>query len=105
MTTDNPILLFKADYADWETESKGYSNVVFVKTPDGKLYEVFFYDPVRLSQDLGNGVYIANPGLIILNLVNKASMQIAVNELWEKGFFNYFNPVSSLDQKHFEETV
>lgn len=98
-------LHFKSSLDDFETEAKGYRNDVFIEVPTGEIYEVFFYDPVRLSQDLGNGEYLSRPGLIVLNCVNKKSIINSVTELWEKGYFNYFKPVTSLFNKHFEENI
>jgi hypothetical protein len=102
-----PKLIFKADkyYLDYETEDKGYRNDVFVEMPNGDIIEVFFYDSVRLSQDLGDGVYIAKPGLIVLKKVNKSLMNKAIVELYEKGFFDYFTPRASLTENHFEENI
>jgi hypothetical protein len=100
-----PTLYYKSDFDDFETEMKGYRNDAFVKTPNGELYEVFFYDPVRLTQDLGNGLYLAHPGLIVLNKVNKESIEKAVVDLWERGFFNYFNPRKSISEMHFDENI
>ena len=75
-------LFFKSnDIDDFDSEMKGYRNDVFVTMPDGSIYEVFFYDVVRLRQDMGTGVFITQPGLIILDKVNKASMELAVNDL------------------------
>lgn len=101
-------LFFKAGYSekdDFETEMKGYRNDVIVQAPDGSLYEVFFYDPVRLRQDLGEGIYLSAPGLIVLNTVNRGSMESAVNDLWNRGFFKYFIPKQSLSEKHFDENI
>jgi hypothetical protein len=98
-------LHFKSDFDDFETEMKGYRNDVFVELPSGEIFEVFFYDPVRLSQDLGQGIFLSQPGLIILNIVNKTSIEKAVNDLWKRGYFNYFKPLSSINNKHFDEDV
>ena len=102
-----PKLFFKADefYLDVETEDKGYRPDVLVQLPNMDIIEVFFYDPIRLQQDIGKGVYLAKPGLIILKKVNKKSMEAAVLDLYEKGFFNYFTPRRSFSERHFEEEI
>ena len=101
-----PKLIFKStEIDDFDSEMKGYRNDVFVKLPDGNLFEVFFYDPVRLVQDMGKGPYISQPGLIIVNTVNKVAMENAVIDLWKKGFFKYFNPRLSISEKHFDENI
>lgn len=101
----NPELIFKSDVDDFESEMKGYRNDVFVRLPNGELYEVFFYDLVRLKQDMGNGSYLSQPGLIILNGVNRKSMEHAVVDLWKRGFFEHFKPRSSILEKHFDESI
>jgi hypothetical protein len=96
---------FKSNFDDFETEAKGYRNDVFVELPTGEIFEVFFYEPTRLSQDLGVGEYLSRPGLIILNTVNKKSIINSVTELWQKGYFNYFKPLTSIANNHFEENI
>lgn len=100
-----PELIFKSDIDDFESEMKGYRNDVFIRLPNGDLYEIFFYDLVRLSQDIGNGVYLSQPGLIILNSVNKESMEYAAIDLWKRGFFEHLKPRSSILDKHFDENI
>jgi hypothetical protein len=102
---EQPSVHFKGDFDDFDSEMKGYRNDVFVIAPTGEVYEVFFYDPVRLKNDLGAGLFLAQPGLIILNTVNKKSIEEAVKQLWQKGYFNYFKPVPSLKTKHFDEDI
>ena len=106
MSNQLPEVIFKVDeYLDYETENKGYRNDVFVKLPNGDLIEVFFYDPVRLSQDMSDSIYITKPGLIVLKLVNKLNIRAAVNDLFKKGFFEYFTPRESPESLHFGENI
>ena len=71
----------------------------------GKYLKFFFYDISRLKDDIGEGLFLSQPGLIVLKIVNKASIENAVANLWKKGFFKYFKPVASLTQKHFDEEI
>jgi hypothetical protein len=96
---------YKGNFDDFDSEMKGYRNDVFVELPNGEKYEVFFYDPERLISDLGNGFYISHPGLIVLKKVNKQAIELAVADLWERGYFNYFKPMNSDTQLHFDETI
>jgi hypothetical protein len=108
MNTIFQELIFKNGYNvtdDFESEMKGYRNDVFVKMKNGDLYEVFFYDSVRLTGDMGSGIYLSKPGLIVLDAVNKKSMEYAVKDLCEKNFFDYFKPQRSISQKHFDENI
>ena len=100
-----PQLIYKSNLDDFDTELKGYRNDAYVEAPNGDLFEVFFYDPTRLTKDIGDDIYLAHPGLIILNTVNKTSIEKAVISLWRKGFFDYFKPLSSIQKNHFEENI
>lgn len=102
----SPELIFKSkDIDDFESEMKGYRNDVWVRLPNGDIYEIFFYDLTRLEQDMGSETYLAKPGLIILNTVNRKSMEYSVLDLWERGYFEHLKPRSSLSEKHFDENI
>lgn len=101
-----PKIYFKADdYSDFETEDKGYRNDVFVEVSAGSFVEVFFYDTIRLQQDMGDTEYLSKPGLIILKIVNKDAIYKAVSALFKKGYFNYFATTQSISNNHFEENI
>ena len=58
---------------------------------------MFFYDPIRLAQDLesemqSGDAFIAEPGLIVIPRVTLAYMEAAVKKLFEKGYFNNLLP-------------
>jgi hypothetical protein len=91
-----PILTFNLDINKYEDEitMKGYCSNVIVELPDSSKYKVSFYDPVRLSQDLENEKYIAEPGLIIIKRLTIKEMQYAVNQLWQDEFFNQLKSVT-----------
>jgi hypothetical protein len=84
--------------AEWETEAKGWLQGVTVELADGARYAVFFYDPVRLSQDLEGETsagrpYAAEPGMIVLPQVTRAAINEAVRQLVEGGFFDHLRPL------------
>jgi len=84
--------------AEWEAESKGWLQGVTVELADGNRYPVFFYDPVRLSQDLEAEAsqgrpYAAEPGMIVLPQVTRAAISEAVKQLVGAGFFNHLRPL------------
>ena len=61
--------------------------------PDGLEVALSFRDPVRLSQDLEDGVMagrscVAEPALIVIPKVTRAHMEAAVTELYMEGFFD-----------------
>lgn len=81
----------------FDVEQKGWCDIAFVELPDGSRVKVFFYDPIRLSQDLENSLlpegYIAEPGMIVIPRVTREYMEKAVNRLFEQGFFSSFVPL------------
>jgi hypothetical protein len=83
------------DRAEWEAERKGWLPGVTVELADGARYPVFFYDPVRLRQDLAADTsqghpYAAEPGMIVLPQVTRPAIQEAVRQLVQGGFFEHF---------------
>jgi hypothetical protein len=93
---DQLTLLFTEDFderAAFEIEQKGWCGIALVKLPGGARIKLFFYDPVRLAQDLENGltrgaVCIAEPCMIVVPRVTREYMEKAVNQLFENGYFN-----------------
>jgi hypothetical protein len=82
-----------------ETDARGCLNHVFVKDRDDQIYEVAFYDCVRLAQDLeyevsSGRMCIADPGMIVLPAVRLANMKTAVEHLSNEGFFRRMIPIS-----------
>lgn len=92
---NKPTILFNFDidfFAD-EVEMKGYCDGVTVTLPNMFKYNVCFYDPVRLKQDIDDELYIAIPNLIIITDVTKQNMEKAIYESWKDGFFNNIKPL------------
>lgn len=86
------------DRLEFETPSKGYLRDVTVQLEDGARYKLFFIDPVRLEQDLQSDVangrdYYAEPGMVVLPVVNTETIRNAVARLWRDGFFHYLKPL------------
>jgi len=92
-----PRLLFREDFTErlaFEVEQKGWCGIGVVELPSGERVSVFFYDPIRLAQDLDSDMksgdaFIAEPGLIVIPRVTRAYMEAAVRRLFEKGYFNH----------------
>ncbi len=96
--TQNAVKLqLEIKFGEWESEDariRGYLSHVVVELPSGVRYPVFFYDPVRLAQDLesdakGGRPFIADPGMIVVPEVTVEYMQIAAQRAAEEGFFEY----------------
>ena len=96
--TSEPVILFPAGYEErgqYEAPARGYLSHVVVQVEDGSRYQLFFYDPVRLEQDLtseGQG-YLAEPNMIVLPEVNTENIRNAVQALWRTGYFQQIRPV------------
>ena len=76
-----------------EMPSKGYRNDITVKCPTGKKYNLSFYDPIRLNQDIEEEEYIFEQNLIVIKNLTKDDIQNAVNRMWEIGFFDKLKEV------------
>jgi hypothetical protein len=82
-----------------EARDRGYLSHVLVEIDGVRLYPVLFYDPVRLQQDLEEGLkhdrsFLAEPGMIVLPDVTLDAMQDAVQRLCREGYFDYLVPLS-----------
>lgn len=103
MTRPGFTIHFPADYdarSEFETPRRGYLSDVAVEFADGHRYQVFFYDPIRLSQELeiesANGrAYLAEPGMIVLPEVMTDAIRQAVQGLVRDGFFEHLKPIES----------
>lgn len=99
-TTEKPRLIFQGDFDErlaFDVEQKGWCGIGVVELPDGKRTRVFFYDPIRLAQDLetdlnSGEVCIAEPGMIVIPRVTRELMEKAVQQLYEKGYFDSLVP-------------
>lgn len=93
-----PILHFR-DPLEWLVEVRytGWYDGVTVEVENGSLYPVFFYDPVRLSQDLKvqlEGIddgwgkpFIAEPRMIVVAEITEENIRTAIDRLYAEGWF------------------
>ena len=77
---------------EWEAEEKGWLQGVEIRYADGAVQPLFFYDPVRLAQDLEHEdadamPFIASSGLIVIPRITRELMVRAVATLMEEGHF------------------
>jgi len=82
-----------------EARDRGYLSHVFVEIDGIQLIPLFFYDPVRLQQDMQSEAengrpFIAYPGMIVIPEVTRQAMQQAIENLLQEGYFDYFVPMS-----------
>jgi hypothetical protein len=71
---------------EWEAKEKGWLDGVEIHLANGATQPLFFYDPVRLAQDLeaetkqGRPV-ISQPGMIVIPEVTRDAILVAVDKL------------------------
>ena len=78
--------------AQFEAPFRGYLRNVIVEMEDGARHQLSFIDMVRLEQNLAdNGrmghPYYTEPGLVILPEVSTEAIHLAVQGLWDEGYF------------------
>jgi hypothetical protein len=96
----NVRLVFASGFderAAMEAEHRGYLSHVWVLLDRKFKYPVFFYDAVRLAQDLeeyakSGNAFLAEPAMIVLTAVTLENMFKAASVLAAQGFFDYFRP-------------
>jgi len=81
-------LIFLGGISGWE-QSRGYRSHVYLKKDSMQNWPLYFYDPVRLSQDLEGCSYITEHGLIIVNDVTIDRIVSTVKSLIEDDYFSY----------------
>jgi hypothetical protein len=79
--------------AEYEHSAKGFLPDVEVRFADGYRHRLYFYDAIRLGQDLEAEVeqgrpYLSEPGLVIVPEVTRTSILKAVAGLWQRDFFS-----------------
>ena len=75
----------------FEAASKGWLTAQ-LEADDGRRYPLYFYDPVRLQQDLAGYVEdgepcLAEPGMIVLPEVTVEAAERAMHFLWRRSYF------------------
>lgn len=85
---------------EWEVEAKGWLQGVQVELTDGSRFPLFFYDPVRLSQDLEadrkqGRVVMAEPGMVVVPEVTRDGILRAVEQLVRDRYFDHLKPLTA----------
>ena len=81
------------EHDEYEAESRGYRSHVWAELDDGSRHPLTFYDLTRLSQTLKDECssgrsFFAEPGLVVVPVVNRANMEAAARTLASEGFFS-----------------
>jgi len=85
------------EQAEFEAPFRGYLRDVIVEMENGSCHQLSFIDLVRLEQNLADNArterpYYTEPGLVILAEVSTEAIHLAVQGLWDEG---YFRPIQS----------
>ena len=78
---------------EWEASEKGWLQGVEVRFANGDAHPLFFYDPVRLAQDLEADVkhgrpFVAHPGMIVIPEITREAILEVVSKLVEDAYFS-----------------
>jgi hypothetical protein len=76
----------------FERPMKGWLDHVIVETEDGRTFDLSFYDPVRLTQDLDEEVKrgregITKKGLMVVPEVTRENIENAIRQAEADGYF------------------
>jgi hypothetical protein len=87
------------DRAEHEMELKGHLNGGQVELADGRRFPIFFFDPVRLSQESESAAeygdpVIAEPGMVVIPDVTRVNILRAIERLIATRFFNHLKPIA-----------
>ena len=77
---------------EWEANEKGWLQGVEVRFANGDVHPLFFYDPVRLVQDLEADVkhgrpFVAHPGMIVIPEITREAIVDVVGKLVGDAYF------------------
>ena len=105
ISTERCTVLFPEWYderGEWEAQSKGWLQGVRVRLTNGSEHPLFFYEPVRLAQDLEEETssgrpYIAQPGMVVIPQITRETIERVVSRLAENGYFEQFTVAASLN--------
>ena len=101
-----PILHFREspDEVEWEFV-RGFYDGIIVELENGFRHSVYFYEPVRLTQDLQAQLeaekvdakwgrnHIAEVGMIIVSEITMENMRNAIERLYNENWFENFQPL------------
>ncbi len=91
MNIEYPLNL-NDNFESFERECKGWLSDVIVNLDDGSRHKLFFYDPVRLTQDLEADVKSGKAGITEKNLfvvpkVTEKYIEASIKQAIREGYF------------------
>jgi hypothetical protein len=78
---------------EWEAKEKGWLQGVEVRFSSGDVHPLFFYDPVRLAQDLESDVkhgrpFVAHRGMVVVPELTRDAILDVVGRLVDEAYFS-----------------
>jgi hypothetical protein len=67
---------------------------IIVHCPNQKSYQLYFYDNVRLSQEIVTEKVIAEHGLVVVQELTVESISAAIEHLWHYDYFDKLMPLN-----------
>jgi len=85
------------EYEWYEISCKGWYTGAVAELPEGKLYPLTFYDPVRLAQESASEFERGKPcfaehALVVVPEVTVAAMRASTERLFLQGWFAHLAP-------------
>ena len=95
-----PIISFPEGFEErleLEMTARGYLSSVVVQLGE-EQYRLFFYDPVRMQQDLEEEIklgrsYLAEPNVVLLPEITTENIKKAILGLYQDGYFQHVKPI------------
>jgi hypothetical protein len=77
---------------EWEANEKGWLQGVEVRFANDNVYPLFFYDPVRLAQDLETDTkhgrpFVAHLGMVVIPEITREAILDVVGKLVDDAYF------------------
>jgi hypothetical protein len=84
---------------EWEANEKGWLQGVEIRFSNGDVHPLFFYDPVRLAQDLETDVkhgrpFVAHPGMIVIPEITREAIVEVIGRLVDEAYFSVADGVA-----------
>jgi thiamine monophosphate kinase len=97
-----PLLILPADFDPLiaqDVEEKGWYGLAIAQLENGDQFELIFYEPKRLYQDLEielnqEKACVTEPGLIVIPRVTRLYMEKALRQLHQDGYFQRLAPLT-----------
>jgi hypothetical protein len=103
-----PRLVFEYGFDEREAQEakdRGFRNHVYLEFENSVCFQISFYDPIALQQEVERGAAtgtpcVAEPGMVVIPVITLDHMRAAARQLILEGFFDSFRPISEQEREH-----